>query len=140
MGRETAESWRVVVDDLVARGLTRPELLIVDGGKGLDAAISALWSDVPVQRRTVHKLRNLLSHAPERLREEITSDYNDMIYAPTAEEIQRKRRAFLIKWSERHPPVADSLREAGDQLFTFTRSPTILLQERSDDECNRTPA
>jgi transposase-like protein len=38
---------------------------------------------VPVQRCTVHKQRNLLAYAPERLHEEITADYNDMIYAAT---------------------------------------------------------
>jgi transposase-like protein len=54
MGGETAEAWRTVLDDLVARGLRRPEFLIVDGGKGLDAAIAVLWDGVPVQRCTVH--------------------------------------------------------------------------------------
>jgi putative transposase len=39
-----------VLDDLVRRGLRQPELLIVDGGSGLDAAIAAVWNDVPVQR------------------------------------------------------------------------------------------
>ena len=38
---------------------------------------------MPVQRCTVHKHRNLLAHAPERLHEEITADYTDMIYATT---------------------------------------------------------
>jgi hypothetical protein len=27
-----------------------PELVIVDGGKGLEAALTSLWDDVPVQR------------------------------------------------------------------------------------------
>ena len=48
MGGETAEAWRSVLDDLVARGLRRPEFLIVDGGKGLDAAIAQIWDGVPV--------------------------------------------------------------------------------------------
>jgi transposase-like protein len=38
MGGETAEAGRSVLDDLVRRGLRKPELLIVDGGAGLDAA------------------------------------------------------------------------------------------------------
>jgi putative transposase len=29
-----------------------------------------VWDGVPVQRCTVHKHRNLLAHAPERLHEE----------------------------------------------------------------------
>jgi putative transposase len=76
MGGESAEAWRTVLDDLIRRGLRRPEFLIVDGAPGLDKAIAAVWDGVPVQRCTVHKHRNLLAHAPERLHDEITADYN----------------------------------------------------------------
>jgi transposase-like protein len=123
MGGESTEAWRAVLDDLIRRGLRRPEFLIVDGAPGLEAAIAAVWDGVPVQRCTVHKHRNLLAHAPERLREEITADYNDMIYAATREEIEKRRKAFIRKWRLKHRAVADSLAEAGDRLFTFTRLP-----------------
>src|ERR1700719_981672 len=85
MGGESAEAWRSVLDDLVKRGLRRTALLIVDGGAGLESAIPAVWDSVPVQRCTVHKHRNLLAHAPERLHDEISADYKDMIYADTRE-------------------------------------------------------
>jgi putative transposase len=123
MGGESAEAWRTVLDDLIRRGLRPPEFLIVDGAPGLDKAIAAAWDGVPVQRCTVHKHRNLLAHAPERLHEEITADYNDMIYAATREEIEARRKAFIRKWRLKHRAVADSLEEAGDRLFTFTRLP-----------------
>ena len=123
MGGESTEAWRTVLDDLVKRGLRRPELLIVDGGTGLESAITAVWDGVPVQRCTVHKHRNLLAHAPERLHEEITADYNDMIYAATREEIETRRKAFIRKWRVKHRAVANSLEEAGDRLFTFTCLP-----------------
>ena len=121
MGGESAEAWRAVLDDLIRRGLRRPEFLIVDGAAGLDKAIAAVWNGVPVQRCTVHKHRNLLAHAPERLHEEITADYTDMIYAATPQEIETRRKAFIRKWRLKHRAVADSLEEAGDALFAFTR-------------------
>jgi putative transposase len=74
---------------------------VVDGAPGLEAAIAAMWNGVPVQRCTVHKHRNLLAHAPERLHEEISADYNDMIYAATREEIETRRKAFIRKWQHR---------------------------------------
>jgi transposase-like protein len=123
MGGESSEAWRTVLDDLIKRGLRRPEFLIVDGASGLDKAIAAVWDGVPVQRCTVHKHRNLLAHAPERLHEEITADYGDMIYAATREEIAVRRKAFIRKWRLKHRAVADSLEEAGDRLFSFTRLP-----------------
>jgi len=123
MGGESAEAWRSVLDDLVRRGLQRPQFLIVDGAPGLDKAIAAVWDGVPVQRCTVHKHRNLLAHAPERLHEEVTADYSDMIYATTCEEIEARRKAFIRKWRLKHRAVADSLEEAGERLFAFTRLP-----------------
>jgi transposase-like protein len=123
MGGESAEAWRAVLDDLIRRGLRRPEFLIVDGAPGLDKALAAVWDGVPVQRCTVHKHRNLLAHAPERLHEEITADYTDMIYAQTCEEIATRRKAFIRKWRLKHRAVADSLEEAGERLFSFTRLP-----------------
>src|SRR5450432_4859217 len=54
MGGESAEAWRSVLNDLIKRGLRRPEFLIVDGAPGLDKALAALWPDAPVQRCTVH--------------------------------------------------------------------------------------
>jgi putative transposase len=123
MGGETTEAWRAVLDDLVARGLRRPEFLIMDGAPGLEKALAAVWDGVPTQRCTVHKHRNLLAHAPERLHEEISADYTDMIYAATAEDLAERRKAFLRKWRLRHRAVADSLEEAGDKLFAFTRLP-----------------
>jgi len=123
MGGESAEAWRTVLDDLIKRGLRRPEFLIVDGAPGLDKAIASVWDGVPVQRCTVHKHRNLFAHAPERLHDEITADYNDMIYATTPEEIEARRKAFVRKWRLKHRAVADSLEEAGERLFAFTRLP-----------------
>jgi putative transposase len=123
MGGESEAAWRALLDDLVARGLAVPELVIVDGASGLEKAIAALWSDVPVQRCTVHKHRNLLAHAPKKLCDEISADYADMIYASVAQEVEAKRKAFVRKWRLRCRPVADSLEEAGEKLFTFLRFP-----------------
>lgn len=123
MGGESEAAWREVLDDLLGRGMPAPALLIIDGGKGLEAALAALWPTIPVQRCTVHKHRNLLAHAPKKLHEEIGADYTDMIYARTAAEVQNKRKAFLRKWKLKCRAVADSLEEAGDRLFTFLRYP-----------------
>ena len=124
MGGESEAAWRAVLDDLAARGLRTPEFLITDGAAGLEKALAALWPAVPAQRCTVHKHRNLLAHAPERLHDEISADYTDMIYAESAKEIEARRKAFLRKWRLKCQAVADSLEEAGEALFAFTRLPS----------------
>ena len=123
MGGESEAAWRAFLEDMTSRGLRMPEFLIVDGAPGLEAALAALWPDVPIQRCTVHKHRNLLAHAPQRLHDELTEDYRDMMYADTATKIEAKRKGFLRKWRLRCEAVAKSLEEAGDRLFTFTGLP-----------------
>ncbi|MDT8856265.1 IS256 family transposase [Paracoccaceae bacterium Fryx2] len=122
MGGESTSAWRQFLDDLDARGLKRPEFVIVDGAPGLEAALVALWGEaLPIRRCTVHKHRNLLAHAPRHLHDELTEDYRDMICADTAAGIETRRKAFLRKWQLKCKAVADSLEEAGDRLFSFTR-------------------
>jgi putative transposase len=123
MGSESAAAWTALLEDMTRRGLEAPEFIIVDGAPGLEAALAALWPDVPVQRCTVHKHRNLLAHAPKRLHDELTNDYRDMVYADTAADVEARRKAFVRKWRLKCRAVADSLEEAGDRLFTFTRLP-----------------
>jgi transposase-like protein len=123
MGGESEAAWRGVLDDLIARGLQAPQFLIIDGAAGLERALAALWPEVPTQRCTVHKHRNLLAHAPDTLHDEVSADYADMIYAATPKEVETRRRAFLRKWRLRCPAVAVSLEEAGERLFTFTQLP-----------------
>ena len=48
MGGESEAAWRQLLDDLTARGMAKPELVVVDGGKGLEAAVASLWTAVPV--------------------------------------------------------------------------------------------
>ena len=122
MGGESKAAWGQFLADLDARGLKRPEFVIIDGAPGLEAALVALWGeDLAVQRCTVHKHRNLLGHVPKTMHDELTEDYRDMIYADTAVEVEKRRKAFLRKWRLKCKAVADSLEEAGDRLFTFTR-------------------
>ena len=59
MGGESTAAWRRLLEDLDARGLKRPEFVIVDGALGLEAALVSLWAEeLPIQRCTVHKHRN----------------------------------------------------------------------------------
>ena len=98
-------------------------MVVVDGGAGLASALAAVWPDMPVQRCTVHKHRNLLAHAPERLHEEISMTTRHDLRGDAGEEIEARRKAFIRKWRLKHRAVADSLEEAGDELFAFTRLP-----------------
>ena len=53
------------------------------------------------------------------IRENSSDDDN----AATLKEIEIRRKAFLRKWRLKCRAVADSLEEAGERLFAFTRLP-----------------
>lgn len=144
-GEESAASWGEVVASLIARHLRRPRLAVIDGNPGLAVALQAHWAGLAVQRCTAHKLRNLESKAPARLREELIEDYRRMIYAETVTAVEQARGRFTKKWRLRCPAVVESLDEAGDQLFTFLRFPpsqwkalrTTNALERINEEFRR---
>jgi putative transposase len=61
-----------------------------------------------------------------------------MIYATTPEEIEARRKAFIRKWRLKHRAIADSLEEAGERLFTFTRlSPSQWRSVRTTNAIER---
>jgi transposase-like protein len=124
VGEESAASWTEVVASLTTRHLARPALAIIDGNPGLMNALQSHWPGMAIQRCTAHKLWNLQSKAPARLREELTEDYRRMIYGDTAAAVQHERARFTKKWQLRCPAVVESLKEAGDELFTFLRFPS----------------
>jgi transposase-like protein len=122
-GSESEEAWGSVLQGLVDRGLRPPKLVIVDGGKGLVAAVQRIWVGADLQRCTVHKLRNLLSHAPVKAWEEIRADYHRIVYAETLEEARKMWERFEAQWGKKCPGVVRSLQEGGDRLLTFFRYP-----------------
>jgi putative transposase len=145
VGDESAASWTDVVAHLVSRHLARPVLAIIDGNPGLSSALQSHWPAIEIQRCTAHKLRNLQAKAPARLREELTEDYRRMIYGETVAAIEQERARFTKKWQLRCPAVIESLKEAGDELFTFLRFPrsqwralrTTNALERINEEFRR---
>ena len=66
---ENAAVCVALLEDLQARGLdlSRPVLLVLDGAKALHAAAKRVWGqNAVIQRRQVHKKRNVKAHVPEK--------------------------------------------------------------------------
>jgi putative transposase len=120
---EGRAAWAAVLEDLSARGLAVPAVSVIDGSKGLRAALAECWPAVAVQRCTVHKLRNLEAHAPKRLHEELRQDYREIVYAEHERAARRAWLRFTSKWKRLCPAVVESLEEAGGELLTFYRLP-----------------
>jgi putative transposase len=123
MQSESGECWGGFVEGLIHRGLKRPCLVIIDGNKGLRAAVDKNWPGIEVQRCTVHKLRNLERHTPRHALEEVKSDYHRIIQADSLDQARKAYREFVLKWKKLAPKVAASLEEGGEELLTFYSFP-----------------
>ncbi|MGH7254605.1 MAG: IS256 family transposase, partial [Nitrospirales bacterium] len=121
---ESTTAWSGFVEQLIARGLPRPQLCVIDGNPGLRAALETSWPGIAVQRCVVQKLRNLQRHAPRHAWEERKADYQQIVYADSGTLARQAYRAFLAPWENRAPKVAASLREAGEERLTFSRLPS----------------
>jgi transposase-like protein len=145
VGAESTDGWQMLLEDLAARKMGRPRLVMSDGNPGLGAALDRLWPGVAHQRCTVHKLRNLVAKAPKHAHEAVREDYHRIVYAETRDAAQQAHAAFLLKWKKLCPPVAASLEEAGEQLLTFYQFPasqhlslrTTNIIERMQQEFRR---
>jgi putative transposase len=123
-GAESQEAWRSLMEGLVERGLkVSPKLVIIDGNAGLRAAVAMTWPKADVQRCTVHKLRNLLSHAPEHTHEAIREGFHRIVYATSLGEAKAAYEQMLKLWRKQGEAVARSLEEAGEELLTFFKYP-----------------
>jgi len=120
---ESMDAWKGFLEQMTSRGLRKPLLVIVDGGAGLISALPVTLRGVPVQRCTVHKLRNIARKAPRHAYEEIKADYHRIVYADDGRSARAAYKAFEQKWAKTCPAVVESLREAGDELLTFFAFP-----------------
>src|SRR6266852_7502388 len=122
-GAESAEAWAGFVDALTGRGLKAPLLCIIDGHAGLRRAVGRAWPQAAVQRCCVHKLRNLERKAPKHALAELREDFHRVVYAANADTARAAYAAFERTWAKRCPGVVTSLREGGNEFFTFFTFP-----------------
>ena len=130
---------------MIKRNLRRPQFLIVDGAPGLEKALAAVWEGVPLQRCFVHKHKKLLAQAPERLHDEVTADYTDMIYAAAPKEIETRLPVassalplmLRAARSKKFPSIADSSRSSDERSGEIevplpTGTPRLLVLPNGD--------
>ena len=112
MGRRScfpSETWvgehgglRQFLDDLDGAWPEAPRVRHRRRRPGLEAALVALWSEtLPI--RALHGSQTLQSsrRCPQaQITDELSEDYRDMIYASTALEIEKRRKAFLRNGAE----------------------------------------
>jgi putative transposase len=144
-GKESTESWKGALNDLVERGLRRPQLIVTDGNQGLLKAIKDIWPEAARQRCAVHRIRNVLARVPKKKQDEIRKAVTRIFYAACLDDAGDEARQFLSRYSREFPTACEVLAKHLEECLTFYRFPerhwkhirTSNVIERSFKEVKR---
>lgn len=124
---ESGAQWEQFLGDLIRRGLTgeRLEMLCVDGGAGLLAALPTAFPDIPVQRCWAHKIRNVLNKVRKPDQAALKAGLHRIMNAPTLPAAWTAARRFADRWQDIYPKAVACLRADLDDLLTCFRYPSL---------------
>jgi putative transposase len=118
--RESAQSWRELLVDLKARGLTiASELATGDGALGFWKALDEVSPTTRHQRCTVHKTANVLDKLPKSVQPTAKSDLREIWKAPDRATAEAAIATFADKYGAKYEKAVTCLVKDHDALLTF---------------------
>lgn len=112
-----------MLEDLSSRGLpsARSRLFIIDGSKGLRAAIRSVFGKrALVQRCQIHKARNVLGHLPDDMHAKVRAAMREAYKCSKIDSAKTLLNNLARALQKKHPSAAASLREGLDETLTVT--------------------
>src|SRR5215468_3605923 len=103
---ESAAEWEKFLTDLYQRGITGEgiEMICVDGGTGLLAALPTVFDGIPVQRCWAHKIRNVLDKIKKSDQPAVKRALHRIMNAPNAPSARAAARRFADRFGDKYPP------------------------------------
>lgn len=120
---ESAAEWERFLCDLYRRGLTgkRLDMICIDGGKGLAAAMAQVYHAIPVQRCWAHKIRNILGKIKTADQARAKRGLHKIMNAETIAKARTAARRFADAFEAHYPNAVACLRDDLDELLTCFR-------------------
>jgi transposase-like protein len=120
---ESAAEWEKFLADLYRRGLTGEglDMICVDGGAGLLAALPAVLHGIPVQRCWAHKIRNVLDKVRKADQPKVKRALHKIMNAPNAPAARAAARHLADRFKDKYPAAVACLRNDLDELLTCFR-------------------
>lgn len=129
---ESAAEWQLFLDDLHRRGLTGEglDMISVDGGQGLLAALPNVYQRIPVQRCWAHKIRNVLAKVRVADQPAVKRALHKVMNADDAPKARAAARRFADRFEDDYPKAVACLRDDLDDLLTCFRYRTLKERKR----------
>jgi transposase-like protein len=123
--RESKDSWKALLSDLVARGFTAPKLAIGDGALGFWAALRECggFETTRAQRCWVHKMANVLNDLPKRLQPRAKSLLREMMMAETLSDAVHAKKRFADEFHAKYPKAVARIERDWPELTQFFSFP-----------------
>jgi putative transposase len=118
--RESEQSWKELLLDVQARGLTiAPKLAIGDGALGFWKALPQVFPAIRQQRCWVHKTANVLDKLPKRLQPAAKQKLHDIWMAEKRVEAEKAFDLFVATYEAKYPKATECLSKDRTELLTF---------------------
>jgi putative transposase len=118
--RESTQSWRELLVDLKARGLTvPPKLAIGDGALGFWKALEQEFGATRQQRCWVHKTMNVLNKLPKSIQPKAKADLKEICMAEGRADAEKAFDRFLAKYEAKYDKAAACLAKDREALLAF---------------------
>lgn len=120
---ESQQQWELFLNGLYKRGLTCEgvEVICVDGGTGLLAALDTVHPAIPIQRCWAHKIRNITDKVRKKDAEEVKKCLRKIYCAKDIVKAKSAARDFAATWRKAYPEAVKCLKNDLDDLLTFFR-------------------
>lgn len=122
--RESEQSWKELLLDCKARGLTiEPSLAIGDGALGFWKAIGQVWPSTRAQRCWVHKTSNVLDKLPKGVQPKVKAALHEIYEAETKAAAEKAFDLFVATYEVKYPKATECLAKDREALLAFYEFP-----------------
>jgi transposase-like protein len=121
---ESQSAWEGFLNGLYQRGLegNALKLMVVDGGKGLLAALPLVYGHMPIERCWTHKTRNILNYVKRADQERVKQSLHRISHASNLRKAQRAAQRFVVRWKGIYPKSVDCLQRDLPICLVFFKS------------------
>ncbi len=120
---EGSKFWLSVLDDLHSRGVDDLLIVSVDGLKGFEDAIRAVFPNAEVQQCIVHQIRHSAKFVCDKDLRDFMKDLKKVYHATNRSDAEQELDNLEVIWGQKYPPVIKSWRDNWGRLSTFFQYP-----------------